>query len=102
MTHVGPLNALPIACALTPEAGRAQVERWRAFDDDHALDVERTDTRLVVHYARTDDAVTRLRELVATESSCCAFVDWQVEEDENALRLVVTGSTEQLAALDIG
>lgn len=44
MTHIGPLNGLPIACTLTPAAGKAQVEKWRAFDDDYALETERTDT----------------------------------------------------------
>ena len=102
MNSIGPLGGLPVACALTPGAGRDQIERWRAFDDEHALDVERTETRRVVHYARTDDSVRRLRELVAVESSCCSFVNWRIEDDQQRLRLVVTGSAEQLTALDVG
>ncbi|MGO1510604.1 MAG: hypothetical protein ACTHW4_08525 [Actinomycetales bacterium] len=102
MTRAGPLNGLPIACTLTPDAGRAQVERWRAFDDEYALDVERAATRHVVHYVKVEDSVARLRELVDAERSCCSFVDWRVEEDEHTVRLVVTGTAEQLAALDVG
>ncbi|WP_210603409.1 hypothetical protein [Brevibacterium oceani] len=102
MNRTGPLGDLPIACTLTPGAGREQIERWRAFDGEHALDVERTETSLVVHYSRTEDSVRRLRELVAVESSCCSFVDWRVEDDREQLLLVVTGSAEQLAALDVG
>ena len=102
MTRTGPLGGVPIACALAPGAGREQIERWRAFDDEHALGVERTETRLVVRYARTDDSVRKLRALVAVESSCCSFVDRRVVDDQQRLLLVVTGSAEQLAALNVG
>ncbi|MAB81642.1 hypothetical protein [Microbacterium sp. UBA3394] len=102
MTHIGPLNSLPIACTLTPSAGKEQIERWRAFDADYALDIEHTDTRLTIHYAKVEDSITRLRELVAAESTCCAFVDWGIEEGHSDLRLVVTGTPEQLAALNVG
>ncbi|PFG68179.1 hypothetical protein B0O41_3012 [Propionibacteriaceae bacterium ES.041] len=99
---VGPLPGLPIACALTPSAGKEQVQRWRAFDDEHLFEVERGETRLVVHYARTDDSAQRLRDLVATESECCSFVDWRIDDDHDDLRLVVTGTPDQLAALGVG
>jgi hypothetical protein len=95
-------NAVPIACTLAPDAGEEQVERWRAFDDDHLLDVERGDARIILHYAKADDSVRRLHDLVAVESACCSFVDWVIDESHADLRLVVTGTAEQLAALDIG
>ncbi|GAA2229896.1 hypothetical protein N1031_06670 [Herbiconiux moechotypicola] len=102
MTHIGPLNSLPIACTLTPAAGKAQLEKWQAFDEHYALETERTDSRLTIHYAKVDDSTRRLRELVATESTCCAFVDWSIDESHADLRLVVTGTPEQLSALNVG
>jgi len=102
MNHVGPLNGLPIACALTPDTGRAQVERWHAFDDGYLLSVERTETRLVVHYSKVRDSIRRLRALVEVESECCSFVDWMIDDSHADLRLVVTGAPDQLAALDVG
>ena len=63
MTHIGPLNGLSIACTLTSSAGRAQVEKWQTFDEEYALETERTDTRLTIHYAKLDDSTRRLREL---------------------------------------
>lgn len=98
----GPLNALPIVCTLTPDAGKDQIERWRAFDDDYLLETERTDTALTVHYAKVDESVQRLRALVDTESACCSFVDWTIDESHSGLRLVVSGTPEQLAALNVG
>ncbi|WCE38957.1 hypothetical protein PGC08_13190 [Brevibacterium sp. BDJS002] len=102
MSHVGPLNGLPIACALTPDTGRAQVERWRAFDAEYARGIERSETELLIHYEKTDDSTRRLRELVATESECCSFVGWEIDDSHADLRLVVSGMPEQLAALNVG
>lgn len=101
MSDIGPLNGLPIACALTPTAGQEQVERWRAFDDDYALSIERTETQIIVHYAKVEDSITRLRDLVAAESACCSFARWTIDHAHADLRLIVTGTPEQLAALTI-
>lgn len=99
MSHVGLLNSIPIACTLSPDTGRTQVERWHRFDDRYAVGRTRTDDRLVVHYARSDDSIAELNELVTAEQSCCAFVTWSVDTDHNDLRLVVTGTPEQIEAL---
>lgn len=103
MTHVGPLNGLPIACTLpTIAAAKRQVEKWHAFDADYALDTKRTDSTLTVHYTKIQDSTDRLRELVAIEKDCCAFVDWSIDETGPDLRLIVTGTPFQLAALNVG
>ncbi|WP_206475274.1 hypothetical protein [Microbacterium sp. KRD172] len=44
----------------------------------------------------------RLRDLVAVERRCCAFVDWSTEESDEELRLIARGTSDQLAALNIG
>ncbi|SKF62535.1 Uncharacterised protein [Mycobacteroides abscessus subsp. abscessus] len=55
-----------------------------------------------MRYAKISDSVQRLRDLVATESACCSFVGWEIDEDHADLRLVVSGASEQLAALNVG
>src|SRR5688572_27529029 len=103
MTNIGPFNDAPIACTLpTIAEAKAQVEKWQAFDADYALSSERTDTQLTVHYAKVEDSIQRLRELVAVERRCCAFVDWSTEEGDDELRLVARGNSDQLAALNLG
>ncbi len=99
MTQIGPLNDLPIACTLTPDAGKVQVEKWQTFNADYGLTTERTDGRITIHYAKVDDSIRRLRELIETESACCAFVTWDIDDTHHDLRLIVTGSPDQLAAL---
>ncbi|CDK00118.1 MAG: hypothetical protein ABS62_11010 [Microbacterium sp. SCN 70-200] len=103
MTHNGPFNEAPIACTLpTIAEAKAQVEKWQAFDADYAQSSERTDTQLTVHYAKVEDSILRLRDLVAVERRCCAFVDWSTEESDEELRLIARGTSDQLAALNIG
>ena len=98
---IGPLNQVPLACTLTPAAGREQVQRWRSFDREHAVRREESPTALTVHYARTSHAVETLHQLVNAESACCSFVDWRIEDHGTQLTLVVSGSPDQLAALSI-
>lgn len=103
MTPIGPMNSLPIACTLSDlAAAREQVAKWRAFDADYALRSETTDTKLTIHYAKVDDSTQRLRDLVATEQICCAFVEWSIDETGHDLKLIVTGTPFQLAALNVG
>lgn len=97
----GPFRDVPIACTLpTIAEAKAQVERWQAFDVDYALSSERSDSALIVHYAKVNDSIIRLRELVAVEQRCCAFVEWSIDASGNDLRLIARGSEEQLAALN--
>lgn len=102
LAHAGPFGELPIACTLAPSVGREQIERWQELEDQCALGAVRTDSELVVHYTRTDDSVRRLRDLVEVERDCCSFVDWAIDDSQGELRLVVTGTPDQLAALRVG
>ena len=102
MTHIGHMSGLPIACTLPFSAAKQQVEEWRAFDDEYAVEAERTDTRLTIHYAKVDNAIQRLHDLVAIERICCAFVGWSIDDTHADLRLIVTGTPFQLDALGHG
>jgi hypothetical protein len=98
----GPIQSVPIACRLpTIAEAKAQVEKWQAFDADYALSSERSDSELVIHYAKVDDSISRLRDLVEVEQRCCAFVQWDIDESGKDLRLIARGSEEQLAALNV-
>lgn len=101
MTHIGPLEGLPIACTLNPDAGREQLARWQQFDADYALARNAQPGQLTVHYASNDDSRNRLRALVAAESHCCSFVDWSIDDTHHDLRLIVRGSDDAIAALSI-
>ena len=94
-----PSGEPPVACTLPFEVAKAQLEKWRAFDAEFAVGAERTDSRLIIRYAKRDGAIRRLHELVAVERRCCAFVDWSIDDRGDDLRLVVTGTPFELDAL---
>lgn len=98
-----PFARPPVACTLpTLEAAKEQVEKWKAFEADYALGSTRTDSSLDIEYANVEDSVRRLRELVAVERDCCAFVEWSIDEERPNLHLVVTGNPFELSALNVG
>ncbi|MFC4245017.1 cation transporter [Gryllotalpicola reticulitermitis] len=89
------------ACALPAEERQERQAQWRAFEDEYELDVERSETSLVIHYAKVEDSVTRLRALVDSERDCCAFAQWSVDDSRHDLQLAVTGPAGQLRALNV-
>lgn len=90
---------LPIACTLSPDTGAEQVARWKAFNDDYLLGTEALPGAVVAHYAKLDDAATRLAALVRTEQRCCAFAAWTIDASHADLRLTVAAEPDALDAL---
>jgi hypothetical protein len=78
MTDIQPAGDLPIACTLP------------------------TIAEVKAQYAKVTDSIDRLRALVEVERKCCAFVNWSLDETNEELRLIVTGTPFQLAALNVG
>lgn len=95
------VNVLPIACALTPDRGETRLRSGEPSTTTTSSGVERTETQQIAHYVKGDDSMQRLQELVALESDCCSFVDWTIDTNHTDLWLVINGSAEQLAALDV-
>jgi len=77
------------------------MEKWQSFDSDYALSSERSRSELIIHYAKVDGSISRLRALVAVEQRCCAFVEWDIDESGSDLRLIARGTPEQLTALNV-
>jgi hypothetical protein len=43
--------------------------------------------------------LTKLGELVAAERECCGFVDWELQNRGDELRLIVRGDPEGVSAM---
>lgn len=95
----GDRSLLPVACTLSAADGAVQLDAWRMFNDDYQLEVDREPGSITVHYAKVDDAVTRITELVRTERSCCASASWRIDATHGDLRLHVTAADDALQAL---
>jgi hypothetical protein len=86
------MNELPIACTLT---GAERVDRkaeWTAITAEWMTAPALTERGVSMRFdARAEP---RLRELIAAESECCAFLDFELTGEGSGLRLTVEGPYE--------
>jgi hypothetical protein len=95
------LPLLPVACTLGVTDGAAQVERWRQLNDRSLVRRDRQPGELLLVYRADDGTRAELQSLVDVETTCCAFLEWRVEEREDDLRLHVRGTAAELDTLDL-
>ena len=95
------LPLLPVACTLGATDGAAQLQRWRRLNDRALVRQVRDSGELLLVYRADAGTRAELESLVAVETTCCAFVDWQVEAHGDDLRLHVRGSAAELDTLDL-
>ena len=81
-------SGAPIACTLQPGDYRARLEWIAELARDSLLGVSRDDLWLKLRHAR--HVVDRVREMVAKEQSCCAFLSFEVDETDASVRLTIT------------
>ncbi len=78
----------PIACTLSPSDYRARLATIADLRRDALRHVERRGRTLELHYA--PEAAARVRTLVEKERTCCAFLSFDLREEPDAVRLLVT------------
>lgn len=92
-------EVVPVACALSTSKANTQIAAWQDFNDDYLLDVDSAPEAVTTHYAKVDDAITRLEQFVAVERVCCSIVIWSIDSSHSDLRLTVSGADGALAEL---
>jgi hypothetical protein len=88
------MTDLPIACTLTPDGMTARLALIDALAADGLLDRRPTDTGLRVRLRDTPEIERRTRELIAAESACCPFLDFNLTSDGGDLVLDIAGPQE--------
>lgn len=90
--RAGPVTpaALPVACTLGPDDGRARMERWQRLAEIADPRARRTGHELVVRYQPAPGVTEELEALAAAEAECCRFVAWGVTRDGDHPVLHVT------------
>ena len=98
MMTVARSQPAPIACTLGP-GDRRQRLAWIAELNRDALCGQRRDgLRLELTYAPA--ALDRVREMVALEQACCAFLAFDLRQQADSVRLVIEAPEEARDALD--
>ena len=79
---------VPIACTLSATDYRARLAEIAALSRDALRHVEQRGATLDLRYA--PEAAARVRRLVEQERACCAFLEFELHEDADDVRLLVT------------
>jgi hypothetical protein len=95
------MTEIPIACTLTPEGMTARLALIDALAADGLIDRTTTDTGLRVRLVDHPDVEQRARELIAAESTCCAFLDFELGRDGGDLVLDISGPDEARPVIDL-
>jgi len=95
------MTALPIVCTLTHDCMTARLALIDALAADGLLDRTATDTGLRVRLRDTPEIEQRTRELVAAESQCCAFLDFELAREGGDLVLDIAGGPGARPVIDL-
>jgi hypothetical protein len=79
---------IPIACTLSATDYRTRLADIAALSRDALRHVERRGLTLDLRYA--PEAAARVRQLVEQERRCCAFLTFELHEETDEVRLLVT------------
>ena len=91
----------PIACTLTADGMTARMALIDALAADGLLDRTPTDAGLRVRLLDRPDIEQRTRELVAAESKCCAFLDFELDRQNGYLVLDIAGPEDARPVIDM-
>lgn len=79
---------IPIACTLSATDYRARLAEIAALSQEALRSVEQRGLTLDLRYA--PEAAARVRRLVEQERTCCAFLEFELHENADEVRLLVT------------
>ena len=82
------MKLLPIACTLTPNDLQERLALIRKLTAEALLGHDRSGLVLALRYA--PQAIERVRAMVASEQHCCAFLNFEVEEQPDAVHVRIT------------
>jgi hypothetical protein len=93
---------LPVACTLGPDEGSARLVRWKALHASATPVSRLVGNELEVRYRGAPGVQEELEELAFAEQSCCAFLEWHLNDDHGqpVLRVIAPdGSLDGLATV---
>lgn len=91
-------TALVIACALNAADFKGRVADIRNLARRSLRSSRREPLRLHLTYG--PEALAEVEGLVAAESECCGFLDFDLRQEAEAVQLTITAPVEALAAAD--
>jgi hypothetical protein len=92
------LNTAPIACTLTGDDYKTRLAWIRELARDALKEHVRDGHAL--HLVYSADAKDRVREMIAKERACCAFLNFDLREDAHEVRLTISAPEDAREVAD--
>lgn len=90
----------PIACSLSAGGTKQRLAQMAEVGATSLRTVEGTPDRPVLSFAADETTKERIEAIVAAESSCCAFLEFDLQHDADRLRLTITGPEQASPLLE--
>jgi|SRR5215207_7736503 len=79
----------PITCSLSADELPVRLAEMTAVGDEALDSADVSGTRAVLRFRTGRDIRERLAAIVAAEAQCCAFLDMELGDDDEAIVLIV-------------
>lgn len=90
----------PIACSLSAAEMPKRLAEMRALGADALQTIDRSETTARLSFRASDETRGRLAAIVAAESHCCAFLDFDLRDaDAETIVLTITSPADDAARL---
>jgi hypothetical protein len=89
----------PIACTLSPADMPQRAADIRALGRDALLAVEGSEARATLRFRRDPATRARVETIIAAESKCCAFIDFELADAGDAIVLTLEAPAGGEAAM---
>jgi hypothetical protein len=94
------MTEIPIACTLSPAQMRERAAVIASLTGDALIAQDEIAGGVRTRFRDAPGIEQRLRELVAAESDCCAFLSFEIGRHDGELWLDVTGAHEARPVID--
>jgi hypothetical protein len=92
------LKSLPIACTLMPGNLRERLASIQTLTNEALMGYSRDGLELALRYA--PEAVEQVRAMVVGEQHCCAFLNFDVRQQSDAILVTITAPENARDAAD--
>jgi hypothetical protein len=88
------MREIPIACTLDRTQTRQRGDDIRALGRAALTTVERGERHVVLRFRPDPEIREQVKEIVAAESECCAFLDFTITHDRDATVVTIVSPPE--------
>ena len=90
----------PIACSLDADELRQRLAEMSAIGNEALRHVRSSPRQAVLRFTADDETRVRLEAIVAAEARCCAFMDFELGDEADAIVMTISAPEGAELVLD--